>query len=145
MRKYKFSINGNPFNVTIKQLSDDHALVDVNGSEYNVDIIDEPIHHKTPKLTREKAVATSERRPIQTTSKVAASAMGSIKAPLPGIILEILVKESDDVQTGQTVMKMEAMKMENNIQATRDGIVKSIHVKKGDSVLEGAMLMEIGE
>ena len=43
MKNYKFTINGNPYGVTIKQISDSHAVVEVNGSEYQVDIIEEPM------------------------------------------------------------------------------------------------------
>lgn len=143
MKKYKFNINGNPYGVTIKQISDDHAIVEVNGSEYEVDIIEEPIQHKTPKLVRQHVIPTSDKRPVQTTS-VQRPKQGTIKAPLPGVILEIPVKEGDEVSTGQNIMKMEAMKMENNIQSNIDGKVKKIHVNVGDSVLEGAILVEIG-
>ncbi|MFA7201298.1 MAG: acetyl-CoA carboxylase biotin carboxyl carrier protein subunit, partial [Bacteroidales bacterium] len=61
--------------------------------------------------------------------------------PLPGVILEVTVKEGDTVKSGQKLVVLEAMKMENNIEADRDGVVTSIKVSKGDSVLEGAPLI----
>ena len=144
MKKYKFNINGNPFAVTIKSMTDDQALIEVNGSEYHVDIINEPIQRKTPHLIRERAVYDTEKRAPKTKAIKRPAAAGSIKAPLPGLILEILVKPGDEVKIGQQLLKMEAMKMENNIQSNREGKVTSIKVKPGDSVLEGDILVEIG-
>lgn len=144
MKKYKFSINGNPYGVVIKQLGDDHAIVEVNGAEYQVDILEEPVQRKTPQLIRQRVVHDSEKRPIQTTAAHRTATSGVVKAPLPGLILQIAVKEGDEVEVGQSLLKMEAMKMENNIQSTRQGTVTSVKVKTGDSVLEGDVLVEIG-
>lgn len=69
---------------------------------------------------------------------------GTMKSPLPGKILDIFVKQGDKVSIGQTIICLEAMKMENNINADRDGIITAIHVQKGDTVLEGNTLVEIG-
>ena len=69
---------------------------------------------------------------------------GAIKAPLPGVVLDIKVNVGDAVNAGDTVVILEAMKMENNINADKSGVVKSISVNKGDSVLEGAELLIIG-
>ena len=66
-----------------------------------------------------------------------------MKSPLPGVILDIKVKEGDMVKKGQVIIILEAMKMENNINADRDGKVTSIKVSKGDSVLEGTDLVII--
>jgi len=145
MKKYKFTINGNPYEVAIKREKQGSALVEVNGSEYQVDIVEEPVVRKTPQIVRQRVVHETGKKPVKT--KAAASitpSVGAIKAPLPGVILEILVKEGDEVTAGQPIMQMEAMKMENNIQSNRNGRVKSIKVKQGDSVLEGAVLAEIG-
>lgn len=145
MKKYKFSINGNSYAVLVKQMTDDHAVVDVNGSEYDVDIIEEPMQRKTPQLMRSVAIPHGQERPIKTRAKDRPAGAGIIKAPLPGIILEVMVKEGEDVSVGQSIIKMEAMKMENNIQSNREGKIKTIKVKPGDSVLEGDVLVEIGE
>ena len=66
-----------------------------------------------------------------------------MKAPLPGLILEIQVKEGDEVKVGQDILVMEAMKMENEIQSNQSGIVKSIKVDEGDNVYEGDVLIEL--
>ena len=73
-----------------------------------------------------------------------ASAGGAqVKAPLPGVVVSIAVKVGDTVKASDTVVVLEAMKMENAIHAGRDGKVASINVNPGDSVLEGAALITL--
>lgn len=76
-------------------------------------------------------------------SETAASSGETITAPLPGIILNIKVKQGEVVKEGQTVAILEAMKMENEIQAEHGGVVHSINVSKGDSVLEGTTIVTL--
>jgi biotin carboxyl carrier protein len=66
-----------------------------------------------------------------------------IKSPLPGAILDIYVKIGDKVKPGQHVLLLEAMKMENNIDADKEGVIKEIRVQRGDSVMEGDILVVI--
>ena len=82
--------------------------------------------------------------PSQPVSAPAASGAGMpLKSPLPGVILEMKVNVGDTVTEGQTVLVLEAMKMENNIDAPKSGVIKSIAKGKGDSVLEGDLLLTI--
>jgi biotin carboxyl carrier protein len=67
-----------------------------------------------------------------------------LKTPLPGTILDIVVAVGDTVKTGQKLIVLEAMKMENSIEAHRDGKIINIKVNRGDSVLEGDVLLTIG-
>lgn len=67
----------------------------------------------------------------------------SIKAPMPGIILSVEVKEKQEVKEGQTLLILEAMKMENAIIAPKDGVVKSIFAKNGKTVEKGELLIEM--
>ena len=97
------------------------------------------------------SVQPLEVKPVQTAPKIppqpalkATGAGDAIVSPLPGVILDIKVAVGDQVKIGQTVMILEAMKMENEIKANIEGTVKEILVKKGDSVLEGAALVKIG-
>lgn len=139
MKTYKLNIRGKEYTVEIENIGDDSAQVKCNGEAYTVgyEIPGPPV--KTPTLARKVAVPdVSERK---TYSPRDAAASNDIKAPIPGLITQILVAEGDKVKMGQVVAKMEAMKMENNILASSDGKVKKILVKTGDSVLEGDVLM----
>ena len=77
------------------------------------------------------------------TQPVNSSAVSKVEAPLPGVILSVNVKEGDTVKSGDTLMVMEAMKMENAIMAEVGGVVKAVKVKPQDSVLQGDILVEI--
>ena len=137
MKEYKYKINGNPYNVVIGDIEDNIAHVEVNGTHYTVEM------EKKPK----QAVAVARPRPAAPTASVSkpkpAASKGGVKSPLPGVILDIKVKEGDEVKTGQTIIILEAMKMENSINADRDGKIASIKVSKGESVLEGTDLVII--
>ena len=67
----------------------------------------------------------------------------AVKSPLPGVIISVNVNVGDAVKAGQVVAVLEAMKMENEIQAESDGTVTAVHVGKGDSVLEGASIVTL--
>ena len=64
-----------------------------------------------------------------------------VKAPMPGKVLEIIVKEGDSVAVGDSLIVLEAMKMENVIKATKNGVLKHIQAKEGDSVEKNAVLL----
>ena len=129
MKEYKLKINGNDYAVTINEVDDNIAEVEVNGTPFKVEF-EKPITKK-PAVTVAKPAAAS-------------GAGETVTSPLPGVILEVSVKVGDAVKKGQKVMVLEAMKMENVIEATADGTVTAIKVDKGDSVLEGAPLVIIG-
>ena len=143
MYEYQFKINGNPYNVKITDITEYQASIDVNGTSYNVNI-EQLFQAKTPKLVRKEVVESSIVRQPLTEKPGKDLSMGSIRAPLPGVIIKIQVKPGDKVKSGQSILKMEAMKMENDISSPIDGEVKEIFVKEGESVLEGAELLKIG-
>jgi len=66
-----------------------------------------------------------------------------IKAPMPGKVIEVLVKESDEIKKGESLIILEAMKMENVIKAPHDLVVKSIKVNLGEAVEKGAVLLKL--
>lgn len=136
MKQYKYKINGNLYNVTVNDVEDNIARVEVNGIPFNVEM------EKKAKAEAPKPVVRPVVKPI---SKPAAPAttQTSVKSPLPGVILDIKIKEGDEVKKGQTVIVLEAMKMENSISADRNGKVVAIKVSKGESVLEGTDLIII--
>ena len=144
MKEYKYKINGNFYNVVINQLEDNLAQVEVNGTPYKVElenVIKKPVtikpvvHEAAPKPAPAPANVAPAPKP--------AARKSGVKSPLPGVILDIKVNVGDAVKKGQTIVILEAMKMENNINADKDGTVTAINVNKGDSVLEGTDLVII--
>ena len=145
MKRFKFTIRGNNYDVNILDIEDDVAKVEVNGSTYTVNIDMVKKESKTPKLVRQRAYPSSEAEKAKTRPPTAKKGTGNVKAPLPGTILEIKSKPGDEVKLGDTLLIMEAMKMENEIKSTAEGKIKEIKVNVGDSVLEGDVLVEIGD
>lgn len=147
MKKYKFTISGNVYDVNIQNLEDNIAEVEVNGTLYSVAVDKTMQVSKTPKLVRSMSVPSTDSAPsiAKTSSPSASKGAGTVKSPLPGVILEIYVKEGDVVKMGQKLIMLEAMKMENNISADKEGKVVSIKVNKNDTVMEGDVLIVIGE
>ncbi len=145
MKKFKFKIRGNDYNTEIINIEDNIAEVEVNGSKYQVEIEKTIQETKTPKLMRPKIIHSGGQDSAKTSKPGGAKGVGSVKAPLPGTILEVKVNAGDEVKVGDTLLIMEAMKMENNIKSDKTGKIKSVKVNSGDSVLEGDVLVEIGE
>lgn len=146
MKEYKLKINGNDYNVVINDVQESVASVEVNGSHFKVEFekpIAKPTAIKVVK-TATAAPAVSAAAPKPTAAPAPTAGGTTVSSPLPGVILEVCVKEGDTVKSGQKIMVLEAMKMENVVEATADGVIKSIKVNKGDSVLEGAPLAIIG-
>jgi biotin carboxyl carrier protein len=138
MKDFKFKINGNDYKVEISEVVSNVAQVLVNGVQYTVEMEKEseplvPVRKVQPKVHFE----------APTVSVNKGGSGKPIKSPLPGVILDIKVKEGDAVKKGQTVLVMEAMKMENNIAAESDGTIAAIKVKQGQAVLQGDVLVEI--
>ncbi len=146
MKRFKFSILGNQYEVDIQQIEDNIATIEVNGQVYEVEVDKTLQPVKTPKLVRGPMVPSTDSSPAtaKTSSPAGPKGGGTIKAPLPGVILSLHVKIGDSVKMGQKVVTLEAMKMENNIDADKEGTVKEIKVAKGDSVMEGDVLIVIG-
>jgi biotin carboxyl carrier protein len=138
MKKFNFSINGNKYHVHIKDIEDNIASVEVNGTPYSVEIEQEVKKVKTPKLIRQEVKPKPGEGHIV---KKPSTGGHQILAPLPGSIFKMLTKEGDAVKKGDTLLIMEAMKMENNVMADKDGTVKEIKVKEGDAVLQSDVLV----
>ena len=140
MKEYKYKINGNEYNVAVEELEGNKANVTVNGKKYEVEL-DKPAKPAVTKPVARPAAAAPAAAPAP---RPAAAGGAGIKAPLPGVILDIKVKVGDAVSKGQTVAILEAMKMENNINADREGTVVSINVEKGQSIAEGTDIITLG-
>lgn len=147
MKRFKFTINGNQYETEVLSIEDNIAEIEVNGTKYSVEVNRDIKPTKTPKLVRSVAVPSTDAVPSQakTSRPDAPKGAGSVKSPLPGVILELLVREGDMVKLGQKLLVLEAMKMENNIEADKPGKVVSILKHKGDAVMEGDVLIIIGE
>ena len=144
MKEYKYKINGNEYNVAVEELEGNKANVTVNGKSYQVEL-NRPAKPAVSKpIARPTAAPTAA--PASAPAPKATPTVGGtgIKAPLPGVILDIKVKVGDTISKGQTVAILEAMKMENNINADREGTVVSINVEKGQSIAEGTDIITLG-
>ena len=136
MKDYSLKINGNQYDISIEDVNEESTManVTVNGVAYEVEIVGE----QASKMKKPQVV------PAPKAAQAAAGGPGLlVKSPLPGTILSVNVKEGDRVAPRQTLFVLEAMKMENNIDAERGGVVKSIHVQKGATVMEGDLLIVI--
>ena len=140
MKTYRFKINGNEYNVEINSVADGIADVTVNGNQYKVEMAD-----TTVSAVQQPAspVAPVQITPVQSPAPSSPASGKPVVSPLPGVIIAVKVNVGDTVKAGQTVAVLEAMKMENDIQAECDGTVTAVKVVKGDSVLEGAVIVTI--
>jgi biotin carboxyl carrier protein len=143
MKSFKYTINGTVYKVHINSVIEDMAEVEVNGMPYKVKM-EKPTKKQVVTLKRPaQAPTTSTGAPV-VSRPVSTATAGAVRSPLPGVILEVKCKVGDTVKKGQTIIILEAMKMENSINADRDGNVIEIKVNKGDNVLENAELVVIG-
>lgn len=142
MKKFKFTISGNQYEVEVQSFENDKAQVVVNGTQYEVDVEREKEEAKPVIAPRPKAAPASSAAP----AAPAAGDTNGVKAvaPLPGTIMQIFVNVGDEVKRGDKILMYEAMKMENNFLAEVDGVIKDIKVKVGDNILQGAVLAIIG-
>ncbi len=148
MKQYKYTINGVQFDVTIDSIVGSKAKVEVNGIPFEVEMQGSSlVEEALPTVTTSDAPAAAPAEAPAAAAPTATSGPGAgapVKAPLPGVVTKILVQAGQAVKKGETVLVLEAMKMENNITAEADGTVTGICVAAGDSVMEGTTLLTIG-
>ncbi len=157
MAKYQYTVKGVDYEVEIQDIEGNIANVTVNGIPFEVEM-KQPVKagKQKVKLSEERRAEESEERRVKseesnsssasaasTSSASTAGAGKPVVAPLPGTINEIKVKVGDKVNAGDTVVILEAMKMQNNIEAETSGTITSINVNKGDAVMEGDTLVTI--
>lgn len=139
MKSYKFKINGNMYEVEVLDVEGNMAKIEVNGTHYDVEMQKE--------LPKAKAVAMIPRPRVEQLKAASPSAVAltgksiDVKAPLPGVIIQVLSKPGDDVAKGQTLCTLETMKMENAIKAEKPGKVTSVKINPGQSVLQDEVLI----
>ena len=141
MKEYKYKIKGVDYSVKINGVEDNIAKVEVNGVEFDVEM-EKPIAQPKPVVRAVAAPVKTVEAP-KAAQEAVAQGVTAVKAPLPGTVNDIKVTVGQTVKKGQTVVVLEAMKMENNIDAERDGKIAEVRVAKGDTVMEGAVLVTI--
>ncbi|MEF2643620.1 MAG: biotin/lipoyl-containing protein [Paramuribaculum sp.] len=144
MKEYKYKINGNTYKVAIGDIDNNVAQVEVNGIPYKVELDSAKKPVTVVNAPRPSAAPRTETG-AKVIAKPAATATGGyqVKAPLPGTIISINVKVGDTVKAADKVAVLEAMKMENSINAGRDGVVASINVNPGDAVPDGGVIITL--
>ncbi len=149
--KFQYKVQGVDYDVEIEEMEGNLAKVNVNGILFEVEL-KQPINpshaitrHKVEAPKPSKTTTTDfVKAPQPAAAPAPAGAGAAIKAPLPGTVTTICVKVGDKVNVGDTVVVLEAMKMQNNIEADAAGTVTSIVANQGDTVMEGAVLLTIG-
>jgi len=153
--KYNISVKEQAFEIEVGEIRQGMARVNVNGTDYDVKINHDPVAappqpvmpaatlpHRTPAASAAPSQRAMTAPPAPAPEVL--SGGNAVKAPMPGLILDVQVKIGDSVKAGQTVIIMEAMKMENSITVKIDGTVKEIHVQKGAQVMTGHTLLIVG-
>lgn len=150
MKQYKFNIGGVNYEVEVANFDGQNITVSVNGTPYEVTLESKVQAPKTPIITRRTNSTAPSAAPAATTPAISQTpksvnngSVHKIDSPLPGSIMRLNVAVGDTVKTGQCLLVMEAMKMENNVMADKDGVVQAIKIKVGDTVLQGDVLMEL--
>jgi biotin carboxyl carrier protein len=148
MSEHVMKIGGREYRAEVVELRADRAVVVVDGTEYGVDLVH---------LGQKRVAPTEVSRPVPAAPPVpmnlgapmpprAASPStgeGGITTPMPGLIFQVRVKEGETVQAGQTLLILEAMKMENAITSPYHGVVSKLYVREGDDVSEGDLLVDV--
>ena len=143
MKEYKYTINGNKYDVEIVDIVENIATVTVNGENYSVEMEKEPDPEKKKVVIKSGAQAQPEAAASEGASAAKVNTNNALTAPLPGVIREINVAVGDEVAVGDTVVVLEAMKMANNLEAEKAGKVTAVLVQVGESVMEDTPLVVI--
>jgi biotin carboxyl carrier protein len=154
MKRYRITIGDKTFEVEILAVRGDQARVLVDGRPLEVKFAPAagvaPPPRPAAGAVKPAPAPAAPPRPSAPQAPAPVAAMlagevGAVIAPMPGSILEVLVKAGDRVKAGDTVVKLEAMKMENDVKATRDGVVREVRVAKGSNVSVGEVLLVVAE
>lgn len=148
MKKYVLEIGEKEYTAEVKTVTTEEVDISVNGQQYKVKLKsfgrDKESVPRIERVERKSPVGVQPAPAPRKPSGVDAHSGGDIvTAPLPGLILDVKVNPGDLVKAGQDLLLMEAMKMENHVEAPHDGTVKKVLVNKGDSVAEGDSLVEL--
>ncbi len=142
MKRFNFKINGNEYQTTVEQ-SGDLLQISVNGKSYTTQIERDTEGSAKPSVPRPAAPKAAAAAPAAAPKVAAAGAGKAVESPLPGVVVSIAVSVGQSVKAGDTLLTLEAMKMENAILAEADGTVTRIIVSAGDTVQSGDPLVEV--
>lgn len=123
MKKFRITVDGKTYEVEVEEVKGGSAEQE------------RPVRQASP--------ATPAPAPRPVSKARTAPGKGKVTAPMPGTVIKLLASEGDKVEAGQTVAILEAMKMENNINANASGTVVSINVQPGQNVDSGQLLLTI--
>ena len=143
MKNYKFRINGNQYEVEVLEIDGNMARIEVNGTVYDVEM-----QREIPKVKTIVAAPAAQGRPAQETRQANRESSGKaaeVRAPLPGVIIQVLVRPGDEVKAGQTLCTLETMKMENAIKAEAGGKIAAVNISAGQSVLQDEVLIVMNQ
>lgn len=148
MKKYVLEIGEKEYNAEVRGITTEEVDIVVNGEQYKVKLKSFGRRKEgLPQVERVERQAPVSVPTARAPQKPAAANTGAggelVRAPLPGLILDVTVKAGDMVKAGQNMLVMEAMKMENQVEAPHDGTVQKVYVQKGDSVAEDDPLVEL--
>ena len=136
MKKFKFVIDGHKYEVSVNEIENNVAELEVNGTPFTVEI------EKEEKVATRPAAKPAAAPAATAAAAPATSSVKFIASPLPGSIVRVLVEAGQSVKKGEVLLTMESMKMENNISAEADGVVKSVLVTPGQNVMQDDKLIE---
>lgn len=139
MKKYRITVNGTTYEVEVEELSRGAAAAPQPAQPQ----VSPPPRREASQPAPSPQNQQPAEQPKPAPKPQAAGGQGAVKAPMPGTILSIKVKEGDRVSAGDTLLILEAMKMENEINAPCDGTVTAVHVSEGASVNTGDPLINI--
>ena len=142
------TIDGNAFQWDVLKVKDGSFHVIKDNKSYNVEVVKADVKEKSfvisvngNKYSLNVKDKFDELLQSLGLDLLASKKVNEIKAPMPGLVVEVKVAEGDAVKKGDAILVLEAMKMENNIKSPTDGIVKKIHVKKGMAVEKNQVLI----
>jgi biotin carboxyl carrier protein len=144
-----FTVNGETYEWDLQNVTDGYFHIMHHNKGYRAEIIKIEISTKTVDIKingkiysvtlKDKFDLLLEKMGM---NQSAASKLNFIKAPMPGLIIDLKIKPGDTVKVGEPLLVLEAMKMENILKSPGEGVIKSVKVKKGDSVEKGQLLIE---
>ena len=145
MSSYRLKIGETEYEAEVKSITPEQAKIVVNGTEYVIDLVSigRPVIEQSRTVAAARVPVPTESNTPRPSKPSLAGTAGSVRSPMPGLVLRIDVKEGEQVRAGQILVVMEAMKMENTILAPHNGTVRKVLVAEGTSVSEGDVLVEV--